>query len=303
MEGSRPPSSGATRVGFALNSATVSEQICLDRPRFQGRPTLPKPDLCIDETLGDVIAGEILPRLMLRHSKLDGSPRKDRWSADPAAPLLSKVADFADLVVRHETDVADAYVKFLLRRGLDLQTVLLQLLAPTARRLGQLWEADTIDFIDVTIGMSRLQTLIHRLTLPLASPADRPDRRLLLVPAPGEQHTFGLVMISELFRREGWRVHGTASMEPRELTSLISSEWFDIIGFSLSCERLLEPLSSFIQVARRMSKNKSVRVMVGGGVFAQDAARSACVGVDLIALDAREALVLAENALNKSLIV
>ncbi len=301
MEGSRPPGSGATRVGFAPNSATVSEQICLDRPRFQGRPTLPKPDLSIDETLGDVIAGEVLPRLMLRHR--NGSSRKGRWSTDPAAALSSKLADFADLVVRHETDVAEAYVKYLLRRGLDLQTVLLQLLAPTARRLGQLWEADAIDFVDVTIGMSRLQTLIHRLTLPLAPPADRPDRRLLLVPAPGEQHTFGLVMTSELFRREGWRVHGTASMEPRELTSLISSEWFDIIGFSLSCERLLEPLSSFIQVARRTSKNKSVRVMVGGGVFAQDAARLACVGADLIALDAREALVLAEKALNKSLIV
>ena len=55
----------------------------------------------------------------------------------------------------------------LLDDGIPLEALLLDLFAPVARRLGTMWEADQIDFVDVTIGTSRLQQILHHFTLPM----------------------------------------------------------------------------------------------------------------------------------------
>jgi MerR family transcriptional regulator, light-induced transcriptional regulator len=296
MRDTRPPSGagGAGRGSFSIGSAVV-----LDRTW----PHLCRPDQGdihpheIERRLDDIIASEVLPRLVLRHRR---QGKRRGGGGAPVVKLSAQVADFAELVIRHETSVAVAYVKYLLHRGLDVETLLLHFLAPAARRLGELWESDKIDFVDVTIGASRLQQLLHHLTGSLPARADISARRLLLVPAPGEQHTFGLVMASEMFRREGWQVHGVAPIGAEEFFSLISQQQFDLIGFSVSCDRLIGTLCSSIQAARRISRNKSVRIMVGGRVFAQDPAVGSSVGADLVASDAREALVLADNAFRKS---
>ena len=42
-------------------------------------------------------------------------------------------------------------------------TIFLDLLAPTARRLGEMWETDTTDFANVTLAVSRLQRIMRHL--------------------------------------------------------------------------------------------------------------------------------------------
>jgi hypothetical protein len=211
MRDTRPPSgaSGVQRGRFSIGGAAFLDRTWNSLGGAEPQGIFPTPERDIGKKLDDVIAGEILPRLMLLHRQK--AARANGAATAPDANMPSQVADFADLVIRHETSVAEAYVQFLLQRGLDLETLLLHVLVPAGRRLGELWEADKIDFVDVTIGTSRLQQLIHHLTFPLRTIADNPNRHLLLVPAPGEQHTFGLVMASGLFRREGWQVHGGAN--------------------------------------------------------------------------------------------
>lgn len=300
MRDTRAPNNagGGAHGGYSIGSSAFLERTWPSMPRSGSQGVSAASRLDVAQKLDNVIAAEILPRLKLSHRR-----KVARGSAPTDAPALSiasQVADFADLVVRHESSVAEAYVKFLVQRGLDLETLLLHLLAPAARRLGDLWDNDKIDFVDVTIGTSRLQQLVHYLTFPLGTPHDDPSRTLLLLPAPGEQHTFGLVMASEIFRQKGWHVQGGAAMEPKQIFSLISQQRFAVIGFSLSCDRLIEPLCCSIEAVRRMSKNKSVQLMVGGGVFNGNSVLQKAVGADLIASDAQEALVLAENAVSKS---
>jgi methanogenic corrinoid protein MtbC1 len=299
MEGSRPPgrADGVARGGFSYESAALLDEICLDHGRQIRQQILVHPAGKVGRKLDRVIEGEIVPRLMLLHAS--HATRNGQASQMRPADLASEIADFADLVIRHDVDVVEAYVRSLLHRGLDLETLLLHLLAPAARRLGTLWEADKIDFVDVTIGTSRLQQLLHKFSLGRRGD-DAGDRRMLLIPVPGEQHTFGLVMVAELFRREGWQVHGGASMDAKELHRLVSDQSFVLIAFSLSCDRLINTLCSTIQAVRRLSRNQSVPIMVGGSVFAQEPDRRPWVGADIVAADAREALGLAESVLRRS---
>lgn len=294
MEGSRRPGGaiGPAPGSFPLAGVASPGSMRPEQCVYAQRVLL-NPKRSIAKDLGEIIAGEIVPRLRLRH----GSQSMRTVSCTtPAVQLSSEVADFADLVVKQEPEVAGAYIKQLMRRGLDIETVLLHLLAPAARRLGQLWEADEIGFVDVTIGTSRLQTLLHQLRIEPRKMPDEPNRTLLLLPAPGEQHTFGLIMASELFRRQGWQVHPAPSADPEEIISLISHRRFAVIGLSLGCDSLIKTLCSFIQAVRRRSKNRSVQIMVGGRVFAQDPEFRPALGADFVASDVREALVLAEGA-------
>lgn len=297
MEGGRPPGGGSIRGSSIVESAALLDEILLAQCRSGQRRIVLKQKPRVGEKLGDVIAGEIVPRLMLLH----GQPTKSSGFAEavgPPADFSRQIPDFAELVIRHDADVVEAYVRSLLQRGLDLETLLLHLLAPAARRLGVLWEADEISFVDVTIGTARLQQLLR--TFAITPCDDDGARRALFLPAPDEQHTFGLLMVTELFRREGWRVTSGMDFAPEELRERIRDQSFLLIGFSLSCDRLINSLCSTIQMVRRFSKNPSVRVLVGGRVFAQDPSLRPWVGADFVAADAHEALELAEGALGKT---
>ena len=291
MEGSRPP---GDHSAFLYESAALLDEIFLDRGGSPQRRIEMNQHRNVGEKLGKVIAGEIVPRLMLLHRSANHP--SGRNPPMRAADLTSQIADFADLVVRHDNDVLEAYVRSLLQRGLDTETLLLHLMAPAARRLGVLWEADEISFVDVTIGTSRLQQLLHTFT-PAPHDHEALDRRALFLPAPGEQHTFGLLMVADFFRKEGWQVRGGMALEACEFQSLIAEQSFALIGFSLSCETLINALCSTIKSVRRLSKNKSVLVIVGGRILAQDPSLRPWVGADLVAADVREALELAESAL------
>ena len=49
------------------------------------------------------------------------------------------------------------------RDGLPVERVLLDLLAPSARLMGEMWTADQVSFVDVTLGLSRIQQMLRQL--------------------------------------------------------------------------------------------------------------------------------------------
>lgn len=299
MVRSRPPDNARSANQGSLSGLghgpTEADELCLDRRYVNGGRTIPKAEQRLDRHLEHVIEGEIVPRLILLHRQ---NTQKSKTARKPAAiDLSAHVEEFAGLVVRHETEVVATYVRVLLQKGIDLESILLQLLAPAARRLGELWEADSIDFVDVTIGTSRLQQILHHFTFPFEKGGVEPGRRVLLIPTPGEQHTFGLLMVSKFFRREGWQVYGGTPLHSEELYDLIAGQWFALIGFSLSCERYMSTICTAIETARRVSKNRSVQIVVGGRIFSENSDLTSRVGADLVVGDAQEALQLAETVL------
>lgn len=285
----------------APGRATVrAEEICSDRRYVNGSRTLSKKEQQLQQRLEHVVEGEIIPRLLLLN-------QRERLAAEEKAPieplrLSDHVDEFAQIVLRQEAEVVTTYLGVLKKQGAALEDLLLHLMAPTARRLGEMWEADTIDFVEVTIGVSRLQQVLHRLTFGLEKAVDKPGPRALFLPTPSEQHTFGLLVVSEIFRRNGWDVYGAPQMDADDIKAVVSDQWFALVGFSLSSERLLESLRLIIQGVRGVSKNPSVKIIVGGSVFQEKPESIPIVGADLVATDAYDALNLAENALDDAML-
>ena len=152
------------------------------------------------------IEEEVIPRLVLARR---GAAKTSSISApDGSTPGPTEVLKFAGLMLTADVAAAHAFVGALRQRGTPVESLYLDLLAPAARHLGDLWCADACDFATVTMGLGRLQQLLHELSPAFGGELEHREhgRRALLVPVPGEQHTFGLLMVVEFFRRAGWDV-------------------------------------------------------------------------------------------------
>lgn len=252
-------------------------------------------------SLSALIESEIIPRLMVAHSAPlpDTLPKKSE-AAPPVVretPLgVEDVETFAPLVMQAEADALLAHVESILSHGVAFDSLLVDLLAPTARLLGELWAQDRCDFVDVTMGLWRLQEIVHEIS---GRPSDRAPvagtRRALFSPMPGELHSFGTVVIDNIFRQEGWQTDRLSDGQTSELLKRASEDWFDIIGLTVSCDCHIAALPSLIAALRNVSRNPRVCVMVGGRVFSADPDLAFKVGADATAKDAKIAPKLAEN--------
>jgi len=246
--------------------------------------------------LVSTIEREIIPRLVLAHRSAVERPQEIAAAGGIAA---SHVAEFCLLVIRSDLDVLLPYVERMRERGVALERIYLDLLAPVARRLGEMWQADECDFTTVTLGLWRLHQVLHEL-----SPAFRLDhdplsegRRVLLAATPGEQHTFGLFMVAEFFRRDGWDVVDGPGFSAQELTAAVRHDWFSVAGLSLSREESAGQLAALIRDVRQASRNRGIGIIVGGVVFSSNPDLVAQVGADASAADGRDAVRLAETML------
>ncbi len=254
-------------------------------------------------SLSRIIESQIIPRLMLAHRAAQGaSPLPP---IDVHAPGPEAIAEFASIVVSNNVSIVAAYVEAQRANGMSLESVYIDLLSPTARHLGYLWENDLCDFTEVTAGLWRLQQLLHELSPAFQgdgagaqlSELSRPKlaRRALLLPAPGDQHTFGLFMVSEFFRRADWDVWGELPASTEQLINTVREERFDMVGFSVGSVLKLEELKFAIRAVRLESRNKNITVMVGGPIFVAHPEYVDLVGADMTAADGRDAVIFAEE--------
>lgn len=240
------------------------------------------------------IESEVVPRLMLARRAAVAVVER------PGGQMLPDAADVTELtrlLLAHDAAVANAFVEAVHQRGVAWEAVCLQLLAPAARELGRMWEEDTCDFVQVTVGLCRLHEVLRDL-----SRSSRPEvehmvaaRSILLAPVPGEQHTFGLLLVAEFFRRAGWDVTTEFPAGNEQLLAMVSRERFSAVGLSIAHESSIDGLARLITEIRRVSRNRSVAVMLGGRIVVEQPELGALVGADATAVDGRQAAMQADG--------
>lgn len=242
------------------------------------------------------LESEVIPRLVEAHR---AAPMCELLPAAPVSltPTPAELDEFVQLLLRHDDVSIASFIAILRSRGMTIDVLFLDLLAAAASRLGGLWEEDSCDFTDVTIAVGRLQQLLQMLSPLWAAEAELPAnaRRVLLVPSPGEQHTFGLSMVAEFFVHSGWEVTGGRGAYRDEAVDMVSREWFDVIGFSVGGDARLDWLTTCIAAVRQRSRNPGIGILVGGAVFKAHPEYVAVVGADATSQDGKQAPIAAEG--------
>ncbi len=195
---------------------------------------------------------------------------------------------FVEIVLGEDESKVGAFVHDLRAAGCSVESIYLDLLAPTARALGDRWTEDECDFVDVTLAMGRLQLVLRDLSHMFVR--DRSDLelvgRVLLSCVPGEQHALGIFMVAEFFIRDGWGVRVGPPLSERDLLADVRTVWYDVIGFSVSCGSRLDHLKREIRKVREQSLNPGVLIMVGGRTFNDQPELVSRVGADASAVNA-----------------
>lgn len=240
------------------------------------------------------------PRLVLTRRATPAAEPASVPIAAPAtapAPELSQTItpaerdELLDLALGADDGAVAAFVDGLLRRGVSVGVIYMELLAPTAETLGRMWGDDTCDFLDVTLATGRLQRVVRELGHGFvgAAPAGEAAGRVLLSAIPGEQHTLGLFMVAEYLLRDGWGVRVLTPETSADLGAVLRDEWFDVVGFSAACDTRLLALRHEIAAVRRHSRNPHVSALVGGRIFVEHPDLVGRVGADGFAVCAADA--------------
>lgn len=233
---------------------------------------------------------EILPRLMLVHQSHDA--REDKFTAPTVEIGPEHVQDLVKLLLDQSVSSGNGIIEKALDDGVALETLYMDLLAPAARLMGELWEADARDFSDVTIGLCRLHELLrmHRLEAPgYESAIDPNSNSILLTTACGDQHVFGVIMVAEFFRKAGWLVNIEPGTTLSEMKRIVSKQHYDVLGLSLARDLSVEDIAREISTLRRASKNKNLKVIIGGASVQRNISIVNEFGADGYATDASKA--------------
>ncbi|MEX1251799.1 MAG: cobalamin-dependent protein [Hyphomonas sp.] len=241
------------------------------------------------------LQSEIIPRLMIA-SRMPAAPVAASTGLELRGTAFNAAErkEFLDALLSDDEQSAGRLAEAQIGRGHELPTLMIELFASSARELGEMWNEDQISFVEVTVGVCRLHQIVHNLTGQPDAPADigkNGSPSILIASAPGEQHVFGVLVASELFRQHEWTVFSETSGDPALICQHLANQRFDIAGISASHDGVVRDLPGLIKTLRRTSRNPSVKLLVGGPLFEHSPHIAREIGADGIAgrgLDAPE---------------
>ena len=245
-----------------------------------------------------LVESEIIPRLMVSHSRDDAALPADAMLAVGASIDYYEAVAFAPLAIDLDACELLDHIDVFLARGVLIDTIFIELLAPAARHLGEMWDEDEVDFVAVTMGLWRLQEVVRELSarVPVrGGVGDERPRTALFAVMPGDQHSFGTVIVEDVFRRDGWATDLITDTSTSSLLALVARNSYDLVGLTVSGDVCADDAPSLINAVRSVSRNPFVGIMVGGSIFTVAPELAVEIGADATAPDALEALVVAHR--------
>ncbi len=231
---------------------------------------------------------ELIPRL-LSHAR--SVPAQHDWPVPTRVILTADdVNRFVQACLSHDEERCPSVVAEFIEAGAPLERICLDLLAPSARILGEMWDDDEVDFVEVTLGMGRMQRVVRDLGRRVAAetPMSEDAGQAFLCGMPDEQHSLGLAMVAEFFVADGWGVTVGPPLGAEDVLFEVGAHWYDVIGLSAALGERIPRITEVIREIRAASLNANVAVMVGGRAFINHPEMVAQVGADASASDAAQ---------------
>jgi methanogenic corrinoid protein MtbC1 len=253
-----------------------------------------------NERLAAIVEREIVPRLVA--ANLPSTDVTAPVARQPARVLeidLGAVEVFTWAVLSRTVERMNEQIGTLLRDGIREDQIYFQLIAPSARFLIDLWGDDKISYIEVTVSLNRLQTLIRDFEdeTPYNGDCKASSPSAFFAPSPGGQQTFGFYVVEELFRWSGWRTWVEIDTVTSDIGAKARCHWFDAVCLNLTRESDINAVSETIDTMRRMSRNRELHVLAYGRLCVERPWLVGTIGADAAASSANDALNILDQAM------
>lgn len=152
----------------------------------------------------------------------------------------------------------------MIGQGVPVAEIYLVHLTGSARRLGQMWEDDSLSSAQVTLAAARIYTIMRGLSPELPCPDGLAERHAVFAPVPGSKHVLGARMAADLFRRDGWHIDLRFCDTGEELLSDLAQMDFRVLGLSAAARADILGLTRVIAALRVTAPH--VRVLIAGNL-------------------------------------
>ena len=249
------------------------------------------------------IQEEIIPRLLMAHRHKASIVKKAELKNAPRILEITarNVEELSQMLLNGEMSASKSYLRTRIEEGVSVEQIYLDLLQPIARRLGVCWENDSLDFATITLAVWHINQLMYYLSPEfLQNPVGqgKSKGKILLFPSLGSQHTLGLFMLAEFFRKSGWEVFADPALSEQDIFSTIEERDFHIVGISIGSYDQKESTKKLISDIRRIY-GPALKIIIGGPLAFCENNLFREVKADGQAADAREAVLLADSLVRK----
>lgn len=177
-------------------------------------------------------------------------------------------------------------------KGLDIVELYLDVLQPSLREIGRLWQENALTVAEEHLATAISQIVMARVyTEEMRRVSASRQRTIIAACTDTERHEVGLRMICDVLERDGWDVSYLGASVPADsLADLIRERRPDVVLLSASTAPHLPQLRAMIERVHDVSGESIPYVLVGGRPFLDDAELAQRLGADGTAPDARVAL-------------
>jgi MerR family transcriptional regulator, light-induced transcriptional regulator len=182
-----------------------------------------------------------------------------------------------------------------LNAGVPIEAIYLHTLAGSARLMGEMWEEDSLSFLDMTVATGRIYSVMRvmRQRAWVLRREPLPDQHALLVSVPGETHTLGVTMAADILRSKSWQITLRTGLTHDDLLDSLAFEHHSIIGISAARAESVGALTRLI-VALRITQPWA-KIFVAGKIVSQVEGLQDMLAVDGVLAPEQEPLELIEG--------
>jgi MerR family transcriptional regulator, light-induced transcriptional regulator len=174
-----------------------------------------------------------------------GPDARDQVRADPLALAESTLETYATALERGDAEMAEGAIATAIEDGIPPATLHGEVIAPALRRVGELWEAEEIDYDRrqlATVITRRVLATLYRYML---AGTEATRERVLVVGLEGDEHALELQMMHDQLAAAGFRTtldtdqsaegfRGAVETQSPDVillgdTALVSSEELEIV--------------------------------------------------------------------------
>lgn len=200
-----------------------------------------------------------------------------------------------------DEDAASRLILQVRRDGADAKMIYLGYVAGAARKLGAMWETDDLSFVAVTVASAKLYRIIRGLRNIVAPGiiAGRDERPAMFALVPGETHTLGIAMATDIFRREGWDVDMLVGLDHDMLVDQAERRSYRAVVLTAHSDSMMEPLARLI-LALRITQPLA-HIVVAGNILDHHPDIIHTVGADAVMKSIETSVTTLRNVLDRPL--
>ena len=150
--------------------------------------------------------------------------------------------------------------------GSDLLVLYETLVQPTLKKIGDLWESGKISVADEHMVSELIDRLLVLISTDKRKPPmpKKPLTVVLMLPG-AERHEFPLKILSDVFRKRGWKTYYLGMSVPTaSLQDFLRKKHVDVLALSVTIRDNLNGCGSLIQSIKTLPKGIPPIIIVGG---------------------------------------